>query len=373
MKRARCRTGARVAVEALIGDRGWAWRAFRLGWLGRWPSVLVLLCAVANIGWLGAERDRAREGNRLYDAGRYDEAGSAYGEGLVDYPESKRLRFNLGAAQYRQGNLADAIATLGKLLPGMTGKEPVGPPPSETPELAAEAAYNVGNARYRLGQRMEEQDPQQAIALYEQALLAYKRAMALDPNDDEPKFNHEFVARHEKELKERLEEQQRQKEQEKQKQQQEQEQQEQQQKEDEQGGQEQQQSGEEKEQNKEGAQAPESKAEAQDGQKTPEQQEKPKQPESGEEQAGSQQNPQEQAQQDGGAQQDKAQEKGSEGRGEERAGAAGETGAEPAGDEMTSAEARTLIDAARGEEVDPSEVQHQQVGIAGIGEPREDW
>ena len=356
-----------LAVEALIGDRRWAWRGFRPLRLGRWSSVLVLLlCALANIGWLGAERDRAREGNRLYDAGRYDEAGTAYGEGLVDYPESTRLRFNLGAAQYRQGNLTDAVATLGKLLPGVTGEEPVGPPPSKTPDLAAEAAYNVGNARYRLGQSMEEQDPQHAIALYEQALLAYKWAMALDPDDDAPKFNHEFVARHSKELKERLEEQQRQKEQEQK------EQQEKQQEQEQQGEQEQQQPGEEKDQEKEGAQAPEPEREAQDGQETPEQQKKPEQPESGEEKAGSERKPQEQAQQDGGAQQDEDQEKGSEGSGQESAGAAGETGAEPTRDEMTTAEARTLIDAARGEEVDPAEIQ-RQVGIAGIGEPREDW
>jgi len=354
--------------EDTLRDTGGSTRGFYL-----WPSVLVLLCAVANIGWLGAERDRAREGNRLYDAGRYDEAGTAYGEGLVDYPESTRLRFNLGAAQYRQGNFADADATLGKLLPGVTGKEPVAPPPSKMPDLAAEAAYNVGNARYRLGQGMEEQDPQQAIALYEQALLAYKWAMAFDPKDDGPKFNHEFVARHLKDLKERLEEQQRQREQEQQEQEQGQEQQGEQEKQPEQGRQKEQ--GPQKEQEQ---QQPDEREEQEKGgaprqdQGSKEREESQEQPRSGEEQPKLQEERQEQAQQSGSAQQDENQEKRPQGRGQERADAAGETGAEPTEGEMTQAEARTLIDAARGEEVDPAEIQHQ-VGIAGIGEPREDW
>jgi Ca-activated chloride channel family protein len=319
--------------------------------------ILVLLCAATNIGWFGAERDRASEGNRLYDAGRYDEAEDAYGEGLVDHPESEPLRFNLGAAQYRQENLTDAISTLEKLLPNVGKEAPFGSPPSEAPDLAADAAYNVGNARYQLGKKAEEQDPQQALALYDEAMLAYKWAMALDPEDESPKFNHEFVERHAAVLRERLQDQ----EQDQQQQEQEQGQQgqEEQQQEQERGGGDQEQS--------EGEQQPRPDQEGEQDQQ-PQEQER-----SAEDQPEQEQPEQEQAQQDGGSQQDENQaQQEPEAGGQEQAGAAGETEAEPQGDEMTAAEARTLIDAARGEEVDPAEIR-RQLGVAGIGEPKEDW
>jgi len=334
--------------------------------------LLAVLCAAMTIGWLSAERDRASEGNRLYDAGRYDEAGTAYGEGLVDYPESTRLRFNLAAAQYRQGNFADAVTTLEKLLPDVRGEGPVGRPPGKASELAAEAAYNIGNARYRMGKQAEEKDPQQAIALYEQALLAYKWAMALDPDDSEPKFNHEFVERQSKELKERLEKQQQErgKQEEGEKQQQE---------------QAPQQPGDGEEQGSEKEETPKPDQEAGQGRQASEGQENAEQPESKKGQPDSERASQEQAQEESGGQQEESKEESQkESKGampeqaaqgqaaQEPAGAVGEAGAEPAGEAMTAAEARTLIDAARGEEVGPGEVR-RQVGIAGVGEPVEDW
>jgi Ca-activated chloride channel family protein len=315
----------------------------------RGRTAIATLCAALALGWLGAERDRAADGNRLYGAERYEEAETAYGEGLVDYPESARLRFNLGAAQYKKGNFADAITTLEKLAPDGTATLAPGDPASE---LAAKAAYNVGNARFRLGQQLEEQDPTQALALYEQALRAYKRSMGLDSADDAPKFNHEFVARHAAELKERIE-----KEQEQQEQQQEQEQQE--------GGENDEQGGEQ-ESGETGEQEQQQQASAGD-------------PGEGEEDRGEDQAaaPEPGGEEDGEAEEQERAQGGDSPpeptppeNGQAQAAAGGDT--RRSEEELTPNEARALIDTARGEEMAPAQLQRQR-GVAGLGEPTEDW
>jgi len=68
------------------------------------------------------------------------------------------------------------------------------------------ALYNLGNTDYRLGQAQ----PQQAQQLWERAVKSYESALALDPNDVDAKFNHDFVKKKLEELKQQKQEQQQQ-------------------------------------------------------------------------------------------------------------------------------------------------------------------
>jgi Ca-activated chloride channel family protein len=354
----------------------------------RRPALAVVLAAVASLGWLGGERDHARDGNRLYDAARYDEAVTVYGEGLSDHPDSERLRFNLAAAQYRKGDHAAAAATLETLAPragAAAGAAPGAPVPARDPSpLAGAAAYNLGNMRYRLGSAAEAERPAEAVARYEQALLAYKQAMARDPEDADPKFNHEFVAEKLAALKERIERER---------------------KEQEQNGadgggeQPEQQEGqpEQGQPDQQQGQPPQGQNEGQEQEPSPDQapgqEQKPEQPdeqagapegsggdagqEQREEQGGDDATPPDAA---GGADHpekagtpDSAQSKNAQGEpaGGGESGAAGDDGR--GAQRLTAADARALIDAARGEEVSPGEVQGRLVGPAGIGEPDAEW
>ena len=63
--------------------------------------------------------------------------------------------------------------------------------------LQQRALYNLGNVSYRLG---EVQKPQ-AQQLWQRAIKNYESALALDPNDPDAKFNHEFVKKKLEELK----------------------------------------------------------------------------------------------------------------------------------------------------------------------------
>jgi len=295
------------------------------------PLAVVLLCLLVPAlgGWLDPPGDRAAEGNHLYERGKYAEAAAKFGEGLVDEPGSPLLRFNLATALYKQGKFADASAEWSKLMA------------AGDPAWAGRASYNLGNAQYRLGANAETEDPQAAVASYEQALFAYKRAMSESPADPDPKFNHEVVARKLAALKKRLEEE-KQKQEEQEKEQQQQEEQEQQDKQ-QQPEEQQQQEGEPQRQQQQEQQAQQEQEEQQaaSSEKQPQEEQEPQQ------QAGQQQ--EEQAESPAGARQEREGERSPD----QRA-------------------AQAILDTARNEEMSPEEVQRLP-GVAVPGEPAQDW
>jgi len=70
--------------------------------------------------------------------------------------------------------------------------------------LQQRALYNLGNTSYRLG---EGQKPQ-AQQLWQRAIKSYESALALDPQDADAKFNHDFVKKKLEELKKQQQQQQ---------------------------------------------------------------------------------------------------------------------------------------------------------------------
>jgi Ca-activated chloride channel homolog len=309
---------------------------------GAMPEVttLLLLLAAAPFltGFLDRPGDRVAEGNRLYEAGKYAEAVGKYGEGLVDEPQSSLLRFNLAAGLYKEGKYAEAATEWSKLLA------------EGDPQWVGRAAYNLGNAQYRLGANAADGDPQAALSSYEQALAFYKRAMTADPGDADPKFNHELVAKRLEELKKRIEEERKKKEQEQEQQKQDQQQQQEQQPD---------------QQPQAGEQTPQSEAQAEPtpGQEQAQgEQAPPEEPTPGEEQQTGQNGESEQRQQQEAAQQPAAGAPQTTGAPEEAAG-------EPNADQQA---AQAILDTAQGEELGPEDVR-RATGIATVGEPAQDW
>ncbi|MBI4517377.1 MAG: tetratricopeptide repeat protein [Deltaproteobacteria bacterium] len=266
-------------------------------------GLLLSLLAASCIAWLDPHA-RAREGNRLYAASKYEEAVAKYNEALVDQPDSAALHFNLGLAQYRQGKYDEAIKAL-QLVPAGDDK------PAET----ARVAVALGNAKYKLGEAAEAKDPKAALTSYAEALVAYRRAMAVAPQDSDSKFNYEFVHKKLTELKQKLEEQQ---------------QQQQQQQQQPQDQDQQQDQGEPKEQTQQEKQQGES-------QPQPEQQQaqQPSQP-------------------------------------EQQAAGAGEESGEKQEGEMSKQEAAAVLDSQRDQEVQPDEVLKKLHGAV-VAEPAQDW
>ncbi len=282
----------------------------------------LLLSACFSIGWLNPTRDKIDAGNRLFKQGKYDEAIGKYGELLVDDPDSPLLNYNMGAANYKAGKYSEAIASLARVK----GSE-------DDPKRLARVAYNAGNAQYRLGTAAAAEKPQDALNAYAAALVAYRRALGIDPSDQDAKFNYELVTKAIADLKKKLEEQQQQEQPQDQQQQQD------------------QQQGDEEQKEQQGEQEQEQQPDGQEQEQAGEPEEKQDEP----------QEPQgagEQQEQDNAEQAEQQQ--------------AGD--AQPSGEKkekMSAEEAASLLDAAKNEEVRPEDFARKMKG--GVADAAQDW
>jgi tetratricopeptide (TPR) repeat protein len=122
---------------------------------------LVLVAHAADVGGL------MRQGNSLYNRGKYDEALSHYQMAEVLEPDATSIHFNLGNALFRLGKYQEAARELELVMI------------DKKPERRANAMYNMGNVAFKSGQL----DP---------AIKAYAGALAINPNDKQAKQNLEF-------------------------------------------------------------------------------------------------------------------------------------------------------------------------------------
>lgn len=158
----------------------------------QWTAALAALAAAPLLlagapSPQAAPRPREKDPFRAYQAGLYDQALQGFVDAQVERPEDPRLALNVGSAHYQMRNFKDAGTAYGQAAAK-----------TQDPKLRAQALYNLGNVAYREGQ-------------LEEAVKLYQAALELNPDDEDAKFNLEFVRneirrRHE-EAKKRQEEQ----------------------------------------------------------------------------------------------------------------------------------------------------------------------
>jgi Ca-activated chloride channel family protein len=124
-----------------------------------------------------------------YSEGAFDQALQGFVDRQVERPEDLALTFNIGAAHYQMKSYAEAEQAFAQVAV------------SADQELRQQALYNLGNCAFRQGR-------------LEQAVELYMAALDIKPDDEDAKFNLEFVRdeirrRHE-EAKKRQEQQQQQ-------------------------------------------------------------------------------------------------------------------------------------------------------------------
>ena len=143
--------------------------------------ILILILSLFVTGFVNPSADKAKEGNRLYDEGKYEEAKEKYREALVDTPESPVLHYDIGNSTYKMSDYGETEKSYLKALT------------TDDPFLKANASYNLGNTKFKEGSLSEGTDPPTAISLYREALGHYKRAIELNSEDTDARFNYEFV------------------------------------------------------------------------------------------------------------------------------------------------------------------------------------
>ncbi|MCJ7813375.1 tetratricopeptide repeat protein [bacterium] len=115
-----------------------------------------------------AGRKQIAEGNRYYLEEKYDEANNKYQDALLENPTSLPIHFNVGNVLYKKNNLEKALESYQKVLD------------TDDPLFQSQTYYNIGNTLYRSGKLPE-------------SILAYEQALKLNPEDQDAKYNLEFV------------------------------------------------------------------------------------------------------------------------------------------------------------------------------------
>ena len=228
-------------------------------------NLVVLLALTVTVTVTDAARGEGLgDPYEAYLAGEYDKALQGFTDLQIEHPEDPGLALHLGSAHFQMKNYTEAEKSFGQAALG------------GDPQVRERAMYNLGNTAYRQGKLQD-------------AVEWYKRALEAEPDDEDAKYNLEFVR---DEIRRRIDEAKKRQEQQQQQPQQQEQQQEQEKKQD-QGDQQEKQEGQQ-EQNQDGQEQQEQEQEQQqqDGQQEQEQ----------EKQEGQQAQQQEQQQEEQGGQ-----------------------------------------------------------------------
>lgn len=139
--------------------------------------LLALLLALPFLMAFDPVRSRSaavEEGNARMKAGKADEALAAYDKAVAELPGDPGVRFNRGTALAALSRHEEAAE---EFLRATEAKDT---------SLKAAAFYNLGNAFFKKDK-------------FQEAVEAYKRALALDPKDERAKWNLEIALKKKKE------------------------------------------------------------------------------------------------------------------------------------------------------------------------------
>jgi Ca-activated chloride channel family protein len=136
--------------------------------MNRLKSTIVIAVLSPMFLFAQAGRKKVIEGNQLYSEEKYDAASNKYQDALLENPSSPLIQFNVGDVLYKKNNYEKSLEAFQKSLD------------TDDPIRQSQAYYNLGNTLYR-SQKLPE------------SILAYEQALKLNPDDEDAKFNLEFV------------------------------------------------------------------------------------------------------------------------------------------------------------------------------------
>jgi len=132
--------------------------------------LLIFLFYISIFGWTWGDSlaSKNKEGNKLYKDGKVDEALFKWRDAQIENPDNNKLHYNIGNGLHEQKKYEDAFNEYEKTLG------------SKDSELQQKAYYNIGNTHYRMGKLPE-------------AIEDYKKCLAINPDDEDAKYNIEFI------------------------------------------------------------------------------------------------------------------------------------------------------------------------------------
>jgi Ca-activated chloride channel family protein len=159
------------------------------GLIGFVCITVTMVIIWTNLAWADSFSSLNKKGNKAYKEGEelllkkeknkaaetYEQALKYYRDAEIEKPESPELSYNIANVMYQQEKYQDALE---KYYKGLSTDEP---------KDQAATYYNMGNTLYRSGK-------------YPEAIQAYQKCLDLTPDDEEAKYNIEFVRKKMKEM-----------------------------------------------------------------------------------------------------------------------------------------------------------------------------
>ncbi len=133
-----------------------------------WLSGILILLATLSRGYALGGNGAIRDGNEAFEKGDFEKAVVYYQQAIADDPQNPVAYFNLGDAYYRLKNFPEAAKAFEQATI------------SEDARLKQWAYYNLGNTYFQMQQ-------------YQKAVNYYQKALQLNPQDFDSKFNLELA------------------------------------------------------------------------------------------------------------------------------------------------------------------------------------
>ena len=131
-------------------------------------SLLQILIVFVGAPQLSAQESTSDPALNAFREGDFDKAIQLYSDMLAEKSGDENLKFNLGSAFYKKGTFNAARSGFEDALT------------IEDSQTKSKVYYNLGNTLFKMNKPGE-------------SLEAFKRAIKLNPEDEDAKYNYEFV------------------------------------------------------------------------------------------------------------------------------------------------------------------------------------
>jgi len=138
---------------------------------GKGQRRLVIFLLVVMGSFFGAPVLASEDPDELYRLGRFAEAEKIYSDSDMDNPKDLRYRYNRGCANYQGSDYKGAMASFSSVLRR-----------AKDSRTKVKAAYNLGNTAFKQGD-------------FASAASHYKKAILMDPESENARFNLEIALR----------------------------------------------------------------------------------------------------------------------------------------------------------------------------------
>ncbi len=132
--------------------------------------LVIFLLVVIGV-FLGTPVLAAEDPDELYRLGRFAEAEKIYADSDMDNPKDLRYRYNRGCANYQGADYKGATASFSSVLRR-----------AKDSRTKVKAAYNLGNTAFKQGD-------------FASAAAHYKKAISIDPENENARYNLEIALR----------------------------------------------------------------------------------------------------------------------------------------------------------------------------------